>query len=141
MLFLRFYDDLVSNLFMSQLHLSHENTITFARRGNKAKQQSLRSAVELGVAKFRKKYAGATSTKVNIETSQPAQETVLQAADYVLWAVQRAFEKGEMRYFEYMRDKIELILDIYDYKVKKIGSNYYDRSKNPFDIKKASPLS
>jgi len=40
-----------------------------------------------------------------------------------------------------MRDKIEMVFDIYDYEVKKNSSNYYDRSKNPFDIKKASSLS
>jgi hypothetical protein len=72
----RFYDDLVSRLFTNQLHLAQENTITFARRGNKAKQHALRAAVEAGVAKFRSKYAGATVTKINIETSQPVQEPV-----------------------------------------------------------------
>jgi len=143
----RFYADLVSRLFSNQLHLSHNNTITFARRGNKAKQHSLRAAVQNGIAEFRQKYSGAALTTVNIETNQPAQEPVLQAIDYVLWAVQRAFEKGEMRYFDYLRGKIE-IWDIYDFeksketdKLKDIGSTVYDRRKNPFDIKKASPLS
>jgi len=138
----RFYDDLISRLFSAQLHLAHQNTITFARRGNKARQHSLRAAVESGLKKFRSKYASAAVTNVEIETRQPAQESALQAVDYVLWAVQRAFEKGEMRYFEYMRDKIELVWDIYD--IHKIGqkeSSLYDRKRNPFDIKKASSLS
>jgi hypothetical protein len=137
-----FYDDLISRLFSAQLHLAHQNTITFARRGTKARQHSLRAAVESGVKKFRSKYASAMVTNVEIETRQPAQESVLQAVDYVLWAVQRAFEKGEMRYFEFMRDKIELVWDIYD--IHKIGqkeSSVYDRKRNPFDIKKASSLS
>jgi hypothetical protein len=53
-----------------------------------------------------------------------------------------------MRHYEYMREKIELVWDIYDFKklkgIKKgraKGSVVYDRKKNPFDIKKASPLS
>jgi hypothetical protein len=138
----RFYADLVSRLFTNQLHLAQENTIIFARRGNKAKQHALRAAVETGVEKFRSKYSGANITKINIETSQPLQEPVLQAADYVLWAVQRAFERSEMRYFDYMREKIEMIWDLFDYqKVKQGGSTVYDRKKNPFSIEKASPLS
>jgi hypothetical protein len=59
-----------------------------------------------------------------------------------LWAVQRAFERLEMRYFEYMREKIEMVWDLFDYqKIKQGGSNVYDRRKNPFSIEKASPLS
>lgn len=137
-----FYADLVSRLFSQQLHLSNSNTIIFARRGNKTKQHALRTAVQEGVAAFQEKYMHASVTKVDIETNQPAQEPVLQAIDYVLWAVQRAFERGEMRYFEYMRDKIELVWDIYDQKKEKdSGAAIYDRRKNPFDMKKASPLS
>lgn len=143
-----FYNFLVSNLFSRQLHLSTENTIVFARRGNKSKQFALRHAVERGTEKFRKKHSAASLTKVIIETSQPAQEPVLQAIDYALWAVQRAFERGEMRYFDFLRDKIELVWDIYDIakmkeaKERKSGEyNVYDRKKNPFDIKKVSPLS
>jgi hypothetical protein len=143
-----FYDDLVSHLFSRQLHLATENTIIFARRGDKARQHALRAAVERGTEEFRKKYKTAATTKVHIETSQPAQDAVLQATDYVLWSVQRAFERGEMRYFDYMREKIELVWDVYDFrKLKEIkkggtkGSVVYDRKNNPFDIKKASPLS
>lgn len=141
----RFYSDLVSRLFSRALHLAHENTIVFARRGNKAKQHSLRTAVQSGTDKFRKKFQGSTVTTVNIETSQPAQEPALQAVDYALWSVQRAFEKGEMRYFEYMRDKIELLWDLHDIEKIKLRdpkqTTIYDRRRNTFDIKKASPLS
>ena len=143
----RFYNFLVSNLFSRQLHLAAENTIVFARRGNKTKQFSLRHAVQMGIEKFRTKYSGASLTKVEIDTSQPAQEPVLQAVDYALWAVQRAFEKGEMRYFDFLREKIELVWDIYDIdkmkeakKTKSGESIIYDRKKNPFDIKKSAPL-
>ena len=70
------------------------------------------------------------------------QEPALQVVDYVNWAVQRAFERGEMRYFEYLRDKIELVWDVFDFEKYKLKEgNIYDRRRNPFDIKKASPLS
>lgn len=137
----RFYCDLVSKLFKNQLHLAAENTITFARRGNKSKQHSLRNAVEIGIAEFRKKCANADHTTFHVETNQSRQEPVLQAIDYALWAVQRAFEKSEMRYFNFLRDKFEIVWDVYDSQKYKTGSCVYDRRKNPFHINCVSPLS
>ena len=138
----KFYCELVSKLFRHQLHLSTTNAIIFARRGNKVQQHGLRAAVNRGAEEFRRKNSGAPATTISIETSQPVQEPVLQAADYVLWSVQRAFEKGEMRYFDYLRDKIELVWDIFDHKKVAQGQKViYDRKNNPFDIKSASPLS
>jgi hypothetical protein len=138
----KFYDDLVTKLFKNQLHLATENHITFARRGNKARQAALREAVEKAAGEFRKSFKVETITEVAIETSQPIQEPALQAVDYVNWAVQRAFERGEMRYFEFLRGKIELVWDVFDFdRYDSKESCVYDRKRNPFDIKKASPLS
>ena len=139
---LRFYDDLVTKLFKRQLHLAQENHITFARRGNKPRQQALRTAVERAAREFRKAFSHAADTNTSVETSQPIQEPALQAIDYVNWAVQRAFERGEMRYFEFLRAKIELVWDVFDFdKYEKKEGCVYDRKRNLFDIKKASPLS
>lgn len=137
-----FYNDLTSLLFGHQLHLASENTITFARRGDKAKQHALRASVEAGVAAFRHKYPDAVSTVVDVETAYSADEPLLQAADYALWSVQRAFERREMRYFEYLRNKIELVWDVYDFSALRAKRQVrYTRKDNPFHIEKASPLS
>jgi hypothetical protein len=137
----RFYDAMVEDLFGRQLNLSTHNHITFARRGNKARQHALRTAVNAAARKFKRRYKLDRATEFHIETSQPVQEPALQATDYVLWAVQRAFEKGEMRYFEYLRGKIELVWDIYDLeKLKKKGQTVYDRRKNPFQVEKISEI-
>ena len=53
------------------------------------------------------------------------------------WAVYRAFVKQEMRYFDFVADKVDLLIDRYD--SDKSPDNWYDQG-NPFDIKKASPL-
>jgi hypothetical protein len=105
---LKFYDDDYEA--KNQLHLAAQNSITFARRGTKARQHALRGAVEKGAEEFRKKFGSETTTQIALETSQSIQEPALQAADYVNWAVQRAFERGEMRYFEFLRQKIEMVL-------------------------------
>ncbi len=136
----RFYDDLTSRLFERQLHLAHRNTITFARRGDKAKQHALRSAVQSGVEAFRHKYPGATATSVGIATAYSLEDPLLQAVDYALWSVQRAYERGEMRYFEFLAAKFEVVWDIYDFSTRKaLGSTMFTR-KNPFHIEKVSPL-
>ncbi len=141
----RYYESLVTSLFTHRLHLNTPTAIIFSRRGNKARQKSLREAVELAAKQFRDRYKDAPKTEIEVHTSQMIQEPVLQGADYVLWAVQRAFEKSEMRYFEFLRERIQLVWDIYDWEKKKTAEprkkNYYDRRKNPFDISKASPLS
>jgi len=119
-----FYDDLTSGLFERQLHLAARNTIMFARRGDKAKQHVLRSAVEAGIASFRNKYPNAGLTTVEVQTAYAGEEPLLQAADYALWAVQRAFERGEMRYFEFLSSKIELVWGIYDFAKVKAGGHW-----------------
>jgi hypothetical protein len=54
------------------------------------------------------------------------------------WAVQRAFTKREMRYYNFVEDKVSLLRDIYDF-TGGGGKKPYCR-KNPFDIEKAAPL-
>ena len=136
----QFYNDLTSRLFERQLHLAHRNTITFARRGNKPKQHALRAAVEAGVAAFRSKYRTATSTSVTVETAHSADDPLLQAVDYALWTVQRAYEKGEMRYFEFLAPKFEMVWDIYDFATQKVKGRCLFTRKDPFHIEKVSPL-
>ena len=102
--------------------------------------------MELAVKQFRDQHPIVSETDVDIEvqTNQPVQEPVLQAVDYVMWAVQRAYEKGQMRYFDFLRDKIELVSDLFDFKKRQEGEpgkkHYYDMKKNPFDISKVTPL-
>ena len=136
----QFYNDLTSRLFERPLHVALRNSITFARRGNKEKQHALRAAVEGGIAAFRDKYPAATTTSVTVETAYSADEPLLQAVDYALWTVQRAYEKGEMRYFEYLAPKFAMVWDIYDFERQKAkGTSVYTR-KDPFHIEKVSPL-
>jgi hypothetical protein len=135
-----FYNDLTSHLFERQLHLARRNTILFARRGNKAQQHALRAAVEAGVIAFRKKYPSAIATTVNVGTAYSADEPLLQAADYALWAVQRAFGRREMRYFDFISPKVEMVWDIYDFGSIGAGLPVIFTRKNPFHIQKVSPL-
>ncbi len=136
----RFYDDLVTRLFKNQLHMAMNNIITFSRRGKKRRQYALRAALEKGVRQFSERWNHQVTTNLEVLTDQPNEEPMLQVVDYVNWAVQRAYHHGEMRYFEFLREKYSLVLDVFDKVKYRKGGNYYDRKTNPFDIRKASPL-
>lgn len=135
-----FYDDLVTRLFKNQLHMATHNIITFSRRGKKRRQYALRTALERGIRQFSEKWNHQGPTHLEVLTYQPSEEPMLQVVDYVNWAVQRAYHRGEMRYFEFLREKYSLVLDVFDKAKYRKGGNYYTRKANPFDIKKASPL-
>jgi hypothetical protein len=65
----------------------------------------------------------------------PTQEPLLNVADYFCWAIQRVFEKGETRYYNYLKDKISLVIDVYDNDNYEKYSNYYT-PKNPLTPEK-----
>ena len=52
------------------------------------------------------------------------------------WSVQRVFERGEMRYHDYIKDKISLVVDIYD-RTGYSGSRNYYRKSNPICVEHA----
>jgi hypothetical protein len=45
----------------------------------------------------------------------------LQVIDYFLWALQRLYERGEDRYFNYLRSSYKLVMDFDD---KRTGKSY-----------------
>lgn len=132
-----FYDDLVTKLFQNQLHTSTQNIIYFAVRGNRARQLPLENSIQAAILTFEEKWRTKVSSEVKVYPQRPEGEPCLQVTDYMNWAVQRAFVKKEMRYFNFVREKISLIADIYDF--DKYPNNYYNRA-HPFDTNKTSPL-
>jgi len=58
--------------------------------------------------------------------------------DYLLWGLQRYIRFGEERFFLAMREKYNLIIDLYDTAhYSGTMTNYYNREK-PFSLEKAS---
>jgi len=72
---------------------------------------------------------------VSILPSKPIKEPCLQVTDYFLWALQRLFEKREIRYLEYLKSKFDLIIDI-DAATKRKYAEYYDHATNPIDLER-----
>jgi len=132
-----FYDDLVTKLFQNQLHKAEQNVIYFAVRGNRARQIPLENAIQSAILTFEEKWKTKVDAEVRVYPQRSEGEPCLQVIDYMNWAVQRAFVKREMRYLDYVRERISLIADIYDF--DNYPRNFYNRG-NPFDIYKTSPL-
>jgi hypothetical protein len=132
-----FYDDLFTKLFRNQLHQSEKNVIYFSVRGNRARQLPIENAIRAAILAFEEQWRTKVETEVSLFPQRPEGEPCLQVVDYMNWAVQRAFVKGEMRYLDFVGEKISLIVDVYDF--DKYPKNYYSRN-NPFDLNKISPL-
>lgn len=131
-----FYDDLTIKLFQNKLHLAEENDIYFAVRGNKTRQEPLESAIQTAILTFENKWDTKVDSKVNVFPQTPSGEPCLQIADYMNWAVQRAFIKKEDRYFKFVEEKISFVADIYDF--NNYPKNFYNK-KNKFELTKTSP--
>lgn len=132
-----FYDDLIIKLFQNKLHVAEKNFIYFAVRGNKIRQEPLQDAVQTAVLTFENKWNKKIDSQTEVLAQSPHGEPCLQIADYLNWAVQRAFIKKEDRYYKFIEDKISFLVDIYDF--DNYPNNFYNR-KNKFDINKISPL-
>ncbi len=133
-----FYDHLVSHLFKNVLHRAARNRILFSKRGDKDRRLPLEHAIRRGVSEFEKRWDTKVQTDVRVQCQTPSGEPCLQIADYMSWAVQRAFVRGEMRYFDFVRRHVALVVDLYDQ--DRYPRNYYDRERNPFHANKISPL-
>ena len=129
----KFYDDLVSKLFENKLHLAKHNEIFFSVRGNRTRQIPLEKAIEEAKNAFERKRGKKVDSSIKINPQSPSGEPCLQIIDYVNWAVQRAFIKGDERFYKFIEGKIKYLVDIYD--TDKYPKNFYS-SKNRFDITK-----
>ena len=131
----KFYNSLISHLFKNVLHRAENNFIYFSKRGSSNRQEPLERAIERAKNQFEKKFFIEIGSTVNIQSQVPTGEPCLQVIDYMNWAIYRVFVKREMRYFNFVKDKVSFIWDIYD--TAKYPNNFYSKS-NELDIKKIS---
>jgi hypothetical protein len=133
-----FYNDLVTQLFESRMHISEVTKIYYAIRGNKKRQAPLSEAIQAAKLAFERKHETKISALVDVLPQSMSGEPCLQVADYLLWALQRAYTTGETRYLDFLKHKVSFVWDIYDTKTPRKLNRYHSRNK--FEIKKTSPL-
>jgi hypothetical protein len=133
----KIYEYLVEKLFENRLHKYRHIDIYFASMGNTVREHNMRRAIDCAIESFRKRWGKENQNEIRIFVQQSSQIPMLQAVDYMLWTVNRVYEKGDFRYYRYMQDKISLVQDIFDF--SKYPKTYYT-PENPLDPKKMSPF-
>jgi hypothetical protein len=128
------YDASVKRIFKTRLHQAKKNIICFSTRGKNPRNEALREALRKAITNFEYKYDRVVDTCCEVISNRPKEEPCLQVIDYLLWALQRMYEKLEKRYFESVQDKFELIIDLEDKRTKPYGV-YYDK-RNPLTLDK-----
>lgn len=138
---IEFYADLLSHLLKDKLNYP-KLILNVAERQNSTSNKNLERAIQKASDRHKKKHpAKQIIPNIGYSVHKFQDEPLLCIADYLCWVIQRVFERGEIRFYEYMLPKISLVLDLYDTDIYSSWKNYYD-SKNPLTYKnKIGPLS
>lgn len=127
----QFYADVLSHLIKNQMKKEETVVLNIAERGSSAREKVLTEALSIATLRAKKKFGDEIKANIVFNVQTPHTEPLLNVADYLCWSVQRVFEKGETRYYEYLKDKIRLVVDLYDADKYKGWKNYYEPKRNP----------
>lgn len=127
-----FYADILGHLLKSKLGQPGKIVLNVAERDKTTSNTNLQRALESAEERYRNNPRKTTPLQKTVvfNVQKPTGEPLLGIADYALWAVQRVFSKGEMRYYNVLKDKIPSVVDIYDTANYENYQNYYGRG-NP----------
>lgn len=130
-----FYADVLSHLLKNKLRMGQRVVLNISERGVSTRNANLELALDKATERFRKTGDDSTiSSEVVFNVQNHRTEPLLNVADYLCWVVQRVFEKGEMRYFNFVNERIKLVIDLYDASRYEKSRNYY-RKGNPLTAK------
>ena len=124
----KIYDACVKRLFKDRLHQAEKNHIIFARRGKTLRNTALTHALQRAKYNFKKDHFMEGDSDDHIDSNYPSHEPLLQVIDYGLWALQRLYERLEMRYFDFIKNKFVRIMDLDDKREKDYGVYYDERN-------------
>lgn len=125
-----FYADVMSHLLKSKLKRDNKLILTVAARGKSTRNVVLERSLDIASDRFRRRHDLEPSRDlINFDVQTPLSEPVLVIVDYLNWAIQRVFEKGETRFYDFVKDKIKVIVDVYDTEHYANWGNYYNPDK------------
>ncbi|MCF2490032.1 DUF3800 domain-containing protein [Dyadobacter sp. CY347] len=127
-----FYADLLSHLLKNKLNKYENLVLNIAHRSQCTTHVNLQKGLDKSIERSKTKSPDKSSDcRVVFNVQHPTTEPLLNIADYFCWAVQRVFEKGETRYYDYISDQIGLVIDLYDFEKYRLddgkAGNYYGR--------------
>lgn len=106
------YDDLIARLFGRFGEFGAQRHITFAVRGSKPRTAALKTVLDNIDKGFEGDFGFAPHGHTVVRSCYPPQSAGLQACDYLLWALQRFYERNEERYLQAMWPKFMRVLDL-----------------------------
>lgn len=125
-----FYADVLGHLIKDKLEMDKRLVLNIAHRQNSTGNKNLQLALQKASGYFsRRKTNAPVTTEIIFNVTTPVQEPVLWITDYLCWAVQRVFERGEIRHYEFIKEKIGQVCDLYDKENYVGGKNYYGRNR------------
>jgi len=127
-----FYSVLLSHLLKGNLQQIQTINLNISERGRTTNNKNIDKAIQnaINLIKTKPNLRTPVNTVIKYRVQKASLEPLLSIVDYFCWAVQRVFEKGEIEYFDMVRDKVYLVYDIYDTKNYSQSKNYYTL-KNP----------
>lgn len=132
----KLYKFLVAELLKNRVHLYNKIDIHFSEMGNIISVNNMSEALKEAISKFQKKWGQENKNEIRIFVHQASQNPLLQAIDYMLWSVYRAYESKEFRYYDFIKEKIKLVHDVFDPNGNEFYGTYYT-SKNPLKKEKS----
>ena len=118
------YDDLAGRLFHDKLHVEDSYSVLFSRRWTSDRTQALHEALEHARDKHCSRSGIAASAPISVHVASSAERIELQAVDYYLWALQRAYERGEDRFLQAVWPQVHCVWDCDDTREDKAGERY-----------------
>jgi len=135
-----FYADMLSHLIKNKLKSGQRLVLNIADMGIPTHNTNLELALSKARERFQKKWnADEIRSSVVFNVQTPRTEPLLCVADYLCWSVQRVFERGEMRHYEFVQDKVSLVVDLYDSDKYEGSRNYYTQRRPLTATNKLSP--
>lgn len=106
------YDAMLGRLFARVGRFGTTRHVMFAVRGSKPRTQALEAALKAADAAFEHDFGFAPHGPTTVDCSYPWKSAGLQACDYLLWALQRFYERGEERFLTAMWPQFVEVLDL-----------------------------
>lgn len=121
------YADLLSHLLKDKVQKYSRLVLNISQRGSTTSHVNLTRGLVLARQRYEKKHWEAPEhNEFVFNVQSPTTEPLLNLSDYFCWAVQRVFERGEVRYYDYVKDKVSTIHDLYDVANYEGYRNYYN---------------
>lgn len=106
------YDALIARLFGRFGEFGAKRHIAFAVRGSKPRTAALKTVLDNIDQGFEGDFGFAPHGVTTVHSSNPSMSAGLQACDYLLWALQRFYERNEERYLHALWPKFVRVFGI-----------------------------